>query len=271
MRHLLTLACGLALFSAVGCAQPAGPGSGAGNSPSAASAADDGASKTLVLAQANILTGFGVWAFSNTNGGGASLGEIHTSGLVTLNDAGNLTGRMAAAIPSFDDGSIKVLADGRMETTWHLRPGVTWQDGAPFDADDVLFTQQVHSTPVLRSSLDEAAPYIERIDKIDPLTVLITWKTTYYNALYLDHRDFWLMPKHLLGPALESDPDNFLNLPYFTSDYVSSGPFRLTDWGLGQNMVFQRYDNYFMGRPRVGQVLIRVFTDDNTLLASLKA
>ncbi|MBM2812951.1 MAG: hypothetical protein HW416_3710, partial [Chloroflexi bacterium] len=53
----------------------------------------------------------GVWEFSNTNGGGASLAEVHTTGLVTFDGAGNLTGRIASGLPSFDDGSIVVLPD----------------------------------------------------------------------------------------------------------------------------------------------------------------
>src|SRR5581483_7612802 len=62
-----------------------------------------------------------------------------------------------------------------------------------------------------------------------------------------------------------------LSQPYFTTDYVSSGPFRLVDWGLGQSLIFERYDDYFLGRPRVGRVIIQVFADQNALLANLKA
>src|SRR5438309_7566592 len=35
---------------------------------------------------------------------------------------------LATAVPSTDNGLRQVLPDGTMQTTWHLKPGVTWQD-----------------------------------------------------------------------------------------------------------------------------------------------
>jgi len=52
---------------------------------------------------------------------------------------------------------------------------------------------------------------------------------------------------------------------------VHLGPFRLVDWGLGQNLMFERYDGFFLGRPKVGRVNIRVIQDTNTMLANMKA
>lgn len=270
MQRLRSLLVWFALLPVAACAQPAAPGSDARPDRSPARA-DDGASQTLVLAQLAAPKLLGVWEFGTTSGGVASLGEVHTTGLVSLDEQGNLTGRLAMGLPSFDDGSIVLLADGRMRTTWKLRPNVTWQDGAPFTADDVVFTQAVHSTPELRASLRHMPPFIERIEATDPMTVVITWKVTYYNALSLDHRGLWLMPRHLLAEALEGDREAFLGLPYFTTNYVHLGPFRVADWGLGQDMVFERYDGYFLGRPKVGKIIIRAIRDANTMFANLMA
>ncbi|MBM2809884.1 MAG: hypothetical protein HW416_643 [Chloroflexi bacterium] len=270
MRWLRFVVVSLALIPAGACVPPSAPASDAAAARGPTSV-DDGASKTLVLAQLNAPKLIGVWEFGTTAGGIASLGEVHSTGLVTLDGQGNPIPRLAGGIPSFDEGSIVFLPDGRMQTTWRLRSDVSWQDGALFTAEDVVFTQAVHATPELRASLRHTPPFIERIDAPDPLTAVITWKSTYYNALYLDHRSFWLMPKHLLAEALESDKDAFLGLPYFTTNYVHLGPFRLFDWGQGQDMVFERYDGYVLGRPKVGKIIIRVIPDPNTMFASLKA
>ena len=48
---------------------------------------------------------------------------------------GNLKPILAASIPSREDGTL--AADGK-SVTWKLKRGVTWHDGKPFTADDVV-------------------------------------------------------------------------------------------------------------------------------------
>src|SRR5579862_5229405 len=43
----------------------------------------------------------------------SSLTEIHSEGLVTNGPTGGMEGRLASAVPSFDDGSMRLLSDGR--------------------------------------------------------------------------------------------------------------------------------------------------------------
>jgi len=57
---------------------------------------------------------------------------------------GELQPVLAAQIPSRANGG--VAADGR-SVTWQLKTGVTWHDGQPFTADDVLFNAAYASDP----------------------------------------------------------------------------------------------------------------------------
>src|SRR5207249_317128 len=77
--------------------------------------------------------------------------------------------------------------------------------------------------------------------------------------------------EHLLGAAFVGEREAFLNLPYWTTEYVGLGPFRVTDFGLGENLVLDRFDDYFLGRPRVDRILVRIIPDLNTLLTNLEA
>src|ERR1700753_1219329 len=56
-------------------------------------------------------------------------------------------------------------------TVWrfHLRPGVKWQDGSPFTADDVVFTLKRTLSP--NSSLRAPMSPVKQVRKIDDLTV----------------------------------------------------------------------------------------------------
>jgi peptide/nickel transport system substrate-binding protein len=56
--------------------------------------------------------------------------------LASWTEDGDLLPVLAARIPSREDGSVS--ADG-LTVTWTLKQGVTWHDGRPFTADDVVF------------------------------------------------------------------------------------------------------------------------------------
>jgi len=71
------------------------------------------------------------------------------AGLTQTDHAGMLQGELAEAVPSTANGLWKVFADGRMETTWRIRDGAVWQDGAPFTAEDLVFTAAVSRDPEL--------------------------------------------------------------------------------------------------------------------------
>jgi peptide/nickel transport system substrate-binding protein len=51
--------------------------------------------------------------------------------------------------------SWETSADQR-KWTFHLRKGLQWSDGAPFDANDVLFTLQVVNDPKFANTAKDA-------------------------------------------------------------------------------------------------------------------
>src|SRR5882757_8889251 len=57
---------------------------------------------------------------------------------------GNLRPILAETIPGREDGTL--AADGK-SVTWKLKKGVTWHDGKPFTADDVVFTWEYAKNP----------------------------------------------------------------------------------------------------------------------------
>jgi peptide/nickel transport system substrate-binding protein len=175
-------------------------------------------------------------------------------------------------MPTLDDGSITLLPDGRMQTTWHLRPGIKWHDGAPFTANDLALSVQLSQHPELpKGSSAPTLALIESADVLDPLTIVLTWKSIFTGATALDAREFWPYPSHLLSEAFEGDKQAFQAHPYFTTSYVGLGPFRLVDFGIGEAQTFERFDDYYLGRPKVDRVVIRPIPDANTLLTNVQA
>jgi ABC-type transport system substrate-binding protein len=64
-------------------------------------------------------------------------------GLLLKDDRGEFLPALAEAIPTVENGLWRVLPDGKMTTTWKIRPGAAWHDGAPFTAEDLVFTAMV--------------------------------------------------------------------------------------------------------------------------------
>jgi peptide/nickel transport system substrate-binding protein len=54
---------------------------------------------------------------------------------------------------------------------WKLKKNVTWHDGTPFTADDVVFNWQFASIPATAASTRPGFVEVAKVEKIDPYTV----------------------------------------------------------------------------------------------------
>ncbi|MBM2812563.1 MAG: 4-phytase, partial [Chloroflexi bacterium] len=209
-------------------------------------------------------------ALATSTGNMVNYVELHSNGLITTDTSGKPVPQLARERPSLDTGSIRVQPDGRMTTTYILRNGVTWHDGTPFTAKDFAFGFKAHANPQLPFNDRSAVQQIESVEAPEPLTVLITWRAANYLGDNLGLGILFPLPAHLLDEDYAAgDVLKFQNLPYWTSDYVHTGPFRLVRFEIGQQAVFGAYDKYFLGRPKVDQVIIREFLDRNAVFAAL--
>jgi peptide/nickel transport system substrate-binding protein len=210
-------------------------------------------------------------------GGWTTLTELHSAGLITSDvDSPRPTGRLAQNVPSLDDGTISMLPDGRMRAIYRLRHDVTWQDGAPFTAQDLAFSQTLLADKGLPITLRDGAQRIDRVQAIDDFTAAFDFRQPYYLANQLGLRTFWPQPYHLLGDAYEryratGNADEVVNLPYWTSDYVHLGAFQVSAFDPGEGITLQAYGGFFLGKPKIDTISVRVFRDEATLLASLFA
>lgn len=231
------------------------------------------ATKTLTLGQLAAITAFTPEAMSSTGGGAVAFADVYSSGLTTADARGTVQPRIAAKLPTPDDGSIVVLPDGRLRTTWKLRDGVRWHDGAPFSADDVVFSWELVRDPnvAVPGAGQALKNQVERAEAPDPSTVVLTWKNTYISHLNLGTLQLFLYPRHLLGESFAGDKQLFLGQPFFTTGFVGVGPFRMLDFGNGDTLLFERFDDYFLGPARVDRVVIRAIGDPNVLLTNLRA
>jgi peptide/nickel transport system substrate-binding protein len=84
---------------------------------------------------------------------------------------GNLRPILAESVPGREDGTL--AADGK-SVVWKLKKGVTWHDGAPFTADDCVFTWQYARDPATAALTIGSYKDIV-VEKIDPHTVKVSF------------------------------------------------------------------------------------------------
>ncbi|MPZ12832.1 MAG: hypothetical protein GEU73_00120 [Chloroflexi bacterium] len=258
--------------SVVACA-PSGPIDQEGAPPEQ----DSGRTKVVVFGVRGTAQAMGVMGSPTTSGGWHSATDIHSHGLITTEAASRTPiGRLAERVPTLDDGSIELLPDGRMRVEYTLRKGITWQDGAPFTAQDLVFSYQFNRDKGLPTNQRPVIDLMTSAEAPDDDTFVITYSSGYYLGGLLGTREFWPQPQHILGSAYDrylaiGDPDEVANLPYWTSEYIHLGPFRLTTFDPIQGAQFEAYEGYFLGRPKVDRVEVRTFSDENALFASLLA
>ncbi len=139
---------------------------------------------------------------------------------------GNLVPILAAEIPSLQNGG--VAKDAR-SVLWRLKKGVSWHDGQPFSADDVVFNWEYAADPAT-AAVSIGAYRKVTVEKIDSHTVRVLFKqpTPFWAEAFVG---VWgqLIPKHLFQPYTGSKSrDAPANLRP-----VGTGPYRFVDFRPG--------------------------------------
>jgi peptide/nickel transport system substrate-binding protein len=177
---------------------------------------------------------------------------------------------LVESLPELNTDNWRVLGDGRMETTYRLRPGLVWHDGTPLIADDFVFSRRVFATPELGSSGSPPLNQITEVAAVDPRTVLIRWERPFPDAAILEAKDLPPLPRHILEEPFQAGQlDAFAAHPYWTSAYVGAGPFKMERWEPGAILEALAFDQHTLGRPKMDRIRMLFVSDPNTALANL--
>lgn len=197
----------------------------------------------------------------------AMLARLFSDLLVTVDRTGKREIPMlAAAVPTQRNGGIS--KDG-LTVTYHLRRGVRWQDGVPFTSEDVKFSYEAIMNPANNVSSRSGFTVISRVDTPDPYTVVFHLKRRYapfVNTVFGESDNpYTVVPAHLLRrlPNLNDAPYN--------AQPVGTGPFKVVRWVRGDRIELAANDDYFMGKPKIRRIVVRIVPDENTEIALLRS
>jgi peptide/nickel transport system substrate-binding protein len=182
---------------------------------------------------------------------------------------------LAEALPQLNTDTWQVFADGRMETTYRLRPGLTWHDGQPLTAEDFVFAYHVYVAPELGIFTPTPQDRMDEVIASDSHTLVIRWRSPYPDAGAIIVEDLEPLPRHILEPAfiaVQQDPaarETFVGLRFWTGEYVGAGPYRLDTWVPGSHMEASAFAGHALGRPKIERIMVRFIADENTVLTSV--
>jgi peptide/nickel transport system substrate-binding protein len=206
-------------------------------------------------------------------GGADDRAHVHkplfSATLAVWDQKGSPSPVLAETLPQLNTESWRVLPDGRMETVYRLRAGLTWHDGVPLTAEDVVFTQRVDQA---RSNwgLSTASYEHRQIEDVlapDARTVVIRWRQPFVEA---PSPELVPVPRHVLAAALDrGDAEAFGNLPYWSTGFVGAGPYALERWEPGAFIEGVAFPGYALGKPIINRVRLTWNNDPNVSLTRL--
>jgi len=149
-----------------------------------------------------------------------------------------------------------------------LRDNITWHDGKPITAEDVVFTYQTIQNPDAKSPLRANWSKV-KIEKIDSRTVKFTLPSPLSSFPQLLTNG--ILPRHLLDGV---KPAQLRTVSFNTTNPVGSGPFK---WDsiqvIGQTpetreeqIGLSAYDNYHDNKPDLDSFIIKAINSKVSLI-----
>ncbi len=171
--------------------------------------------------------------------------------------------------------------EGGKAFVFKLREGVTWHDGEPFTADDVVFSFNIFANPAVGSTyagkLSDVVGYDEfqagtaselaGVTKVDDLTVRVELKSPTPLWVDLQQISISILPEHILGSVAADQ----LRTHEYWKNMVGTGPFIMTKFVDDQYIEGVANENYFLGKPKLDKIVFQIYADTTAILNALEA
>ena len=167
---------------------------------------------------------------------------------------------LAAEVPTLENGGI---SEDLLTYTYKLREDVTWHDGTPFTAADVVFTFESIANPEVNARSRTGFNLIAGAEATDDHTVVFTLNEP--SAVFLETWGYrGILPKHIFENE-DMNTSNFNREPT-----VGTGPYKFVEWVSGDRVVVERNPDYYQEGGYIDRIVYRIIPSSDTLLTMLE-
>jgi peptide/nickel transport system substrate-binding protein len=172
------------------------------------------------------------------------------SSVLKWNEDGSVAPDLAAELP--------VVSDDGLTWTIKLKEGVTFHDGTPLTADDVVFSYQTAAKPENGSVWLSALSYMKSVEATDDTTVTLTLTEPY---AYMESR-------FAMIPILSDETKYATNATYATKEN-GSGPYTLASLKRGDSINLTQNADYFGDKAPFKTIQFKIVPEDASRVARL--
>jgi len=155
-----------------------------------------------------------------------------------------------------------ISEDGKTYT-FHLRQGVTFHDGEPFNAEAVKLNLEAVQANAEKHAWIKLSTQLEQVTALDEYTVELKLKEAYYPTL---------LELSMTRPYVFLSPKDFKDGG--TKDgvvgYHGTGPYKLVEQVTDQFARFEANDAYWGGAPEIKQITAKVLPSGETTYLALQ-
>jgi peptide/nickel transport system substrate-binding protein len=167
---------------------------------------------------------------------------------------------LAAQVPTVENGGI---SEDLLTYTYTLRQDVTWHDGTPFTAADVIFTYETIANPEVNARSRTGFDLIASVEATDDHTVVFTLNQP--SAAFLETWGYrGMLPKHIFENE-DMNTSEFNRAPT-----VGTGPYKFVEWVSGDRIVVERNPNYYQEGAYIDRIVYRIVPSSDSLLTMLE-
>ena len=167
---------------------------------------------------------------------------------------------LAAAVPSLENGGI---SDDLLTYTYTLRDDVTWHDGTPFTAADVVFTFETIANPAVNARSRTGFELVESVEATDDHTVVFRLKQP--SAVFLETFGYrGILPKHVF------ENEDMNTSAFNRAPTVGTGPYKFVEWVSGDRIVVERNPDYYQEGGYIDRIVYRIVPSSDSLLTMLE-
>jgi peptide/nickel transport system substrate-binding protein len=179
----------------------------------------------------------------------------------------------------YDKSSRRFIADfatswkatnGGKTWTFKTRPHAVWTDGKPLTAKDAAWTINTDIKYAAGGAANAAGliAHIKKASAPNATTLVVNYTKAPGNVLG-QFQQFAILPQHVWSKYTGhkgNDLKTFSNLPL-----VGAGPFELVKFNKNDIALFQRNDSFYGEKPKADAFGLRMFSNEDTLVAALKS